>query len=60
MGLDVAEEVLSMSREPELRSGRFDRAVAQVPRLVEPAEQFSVQGLTPERITDVGRNARAR
>jgi hypothetical protein len=39
VGRDVAEQVLSMGRVPGLRRRRLDRAVAQAPRLVEPAEQ---------------------
>ncbi len=39
MGRDVAEQVQRMGREPGLRRRGFDGAVAQAPRLVEPAEQ---------------------
>ena len=39
MGRDVAEQVQSMGREPELTRRGFDRAVTQAPRLVEPIEQ---------------------
>ena len=41
MGRDVAEQVQRMGREPGVRRRGFDRAVAQAPRLVEPAEQQS-------------------
>ncbi len=39
MGRDVAEQVQRMGREPGVRRRGFERAVAQAPRLVEPAEQ---------------------
>jgi hypothetical protein len=39
MGRDVAEQVQSMGRVPGLTRGGSDCAVAQAPRLVEPAEQ---------------------
>ena len=39
MGRDVAEQVQRMGREPGVTRRGFDRAVAQAPRLVEPAEQ---------------------
>ena len=39
MGRDVAEQVQRMGREPRVRRGILERAVAQAPRLVEPAEQ---------------------
>ena len=39
MGRDVAEQVQGMGRVPGVRRRKFDRAVAQAPRLVEPAEQ---------------------
>jgi hypothetical protein len=39
MGRDVTEQMQRMGREPGLRVIGFDRPVAQVPRLVEPAEQ---------------------
>ena len=41
MGRDVAEQVQRMGREPGVRRRIFERAVAQAPRLVEPAEQQS-------------------
>jgi len=39
MRRDVAEQVLSMGREPGLTYKRFNCALTQTPRLVEPAEQ---------------------
>ena len=39
MGRDVAEQVQRMGREARLAPRGFDRAIAQAPRLVEPAEQ---------------------
>ena len=41
MGRDVAEQVERIGREPGVRQRISDRAVAQAPRLVEPAEQQS-------------------
>ena len=38
IGRDVAEQVQRMGREPGM-TRIFDRALAQAPRLVEPAEQ---------------------
>jgi hypothetical protein len=39
MSRDVAEQGLSMGRDPGVTRRGFDHAVAQAPRLVEPAEQ---------------------
>ena len=39
MRRNVTEQVLSMGREPGLTYKRFNCAVTQTPRLVEPAEQ---------------------
>ena len=52
MGRDVAEQVQRMGREPGVRRRIFDRAVAQAPRLVEPAEQ---QSGTTQRVVGVHR-----
>ncbi len=38
MGRDVAEQVLSMGREPRVACRGLERAVGQAPCLVEPAE----------------------
>ncbi len=56
MGCDVAEQVQRMGREPGVTRRGFDRAVAQAPRLVEPAEQQT--GAT-QRVVDPGAIAEA-
>jgi hypothetical protein len=38
MGRDVAEQVLGVGREPELRRRRFDRALRQAARVIESTE----------------------
>ncbi len=50
MGRDVPEQVQRMGREAGARRSDFDGAVAQAPRLVEPAEQ---QTGTTQRVAGV-------
>ena len=54
MGRDVAEEVQRVGGESRLTRRGFDRAVAQAPSVVEPAERQ--RGSTPPRI-DVDRKS---
>ena len=59
MGRDVAEQVQRMGREPGVALRGFERAVAQAPRLVEPAEHQTRRDPAHGRTSRGGRRIRS-